>query len=112
MRRRGTDDPTRALTHGDVSSAVRLYLLDALSREPAHGLLLRLLAQEEYAEPWTDLQVGGIYGTQKRLADEGLIEAVRTEREGNRPDRTMYAITGEGRDALLGVMEGERGRPA
>lgn len=81
-------------------SAVRLYLLDALSREPAHGHQLRLLAQEEHAELWTDLQVGGIYGTLKRLADDGLIEAVRTEREGNRPERTVYAITGEGRDAL------------
>lgn len=81
-------------------SAVRLYLLDALSREAAHGHQLRLLAQEEYAELWTDLQVGGIYGTLKRLADEGLIEALRTEREGNRPERTVYAITDAGRDAL------------
>jgi DNA-binding PadR family transcriptional regulator len=79
---------------------IRLFILDALARGEAHGHQLRALAAEEYLELWADVQVGGFYGTLKRLAAEGLVEAVRTETMGNYPERTIYAITDEGRDAL------------
>ena len=79
---------------------IRLFILDALAHGEAHGHQLRSLAAEEYVELWTDIQVGGFYGTLKRLSVEGLIEAVRTETQGNYPERTVYAITDEGRDAL------------
>lgn len=80
---------------------IRLFILDALTRGEAHGHQLRALAAEEYVELWTDIQVGGFYGTLKRLAVEGLVEPVRTETVGNYPERTVYAITAEGRDALI-----------
>ena len=41
-----------------------------------------------------------IYGALKRLANEGLIEAVRTERGGNHPYRTIYRLTDSGRKGL------------
>lgn len=34
------------------------------------------------------------------MAEEGIIEAVRTERSGNMPARTIYAITETGRQEL------------
>ncbi len=39
----------------------------------------------------------GLRSWLKRLANEGLVREVRTERVGNRPERTVYEITGEGR---------------
>jgi len=43
---------------------------------------------------------GSLYHTVDRLHRDGLVEAVGTERAGNRPERTTYAITPAGRDAL------------
>ena len=39
------------------------------------------------------------------MADEGILEAVRTERAGNMPARTVYALTETGRQEL-GVLRG------
>lgn len=65
-----------------------------------HGHQIRREAQTDRTELWTDIKVGSLYGALGRLATEGVIEAVRTEREGNLPARTVYAITDEGRQEL------------
>lgn len=82
-------------------SPMRLFILGALdARGDMHGHQLRLLAEEERIHLWADVTVGSLYGALKRLANEGLIEEVRTEREGAYPERQVYAITAEGREAL------------
>ncbi|GAA2082685.1 PadR family transcriptional regulator [Pseudolysinimonas kribbensis] len=82
-------------------SSIRLFILGALSeRGEMHGHQLRLLAEEEHIDMWTDISVGGLYGALKRLAAEGLIEAVRTEREGAYPERQVWRITEQGRISL------------
>lgn len=82
-------------------SAIRLYILASLAeRGPLHGHALVALAEEEHVHEWTDISVGGLYGAAKRLADEGLIEVVRTERQGNYPARQVYDITEAGRRSL------------
>lgn len=82
-------------------SAIRLYILASLAeRGPLHGHALVALAEEEHVHEWTDISVGGLYGAARRLADDGLIEVVRTERQGNYPARSVYGITDAGRDAL------------
>ena len=82
-------------------SSIRLFVLGSLqSRGAMHGHGLRLLAEEEHINLWTDFTVGAVYGAMKRLAAEGLITEVRTEREGNYPERQVYDITAAGREAL------------
>lgn len=65
-----------------------------------HGHALRLLAEEEHVDEWADVTPGAIYGAIKRLAAEGLISSLRTEREGNYPERQVYEVTAQGLDAL------------
>ncbi len=65
-----------------------------------HGHALRLLADEEHIDEWADVTPGAVYGAFKRLAAEELIEAVRVEREGNYPERQVYAITAAGEESL------------
>jgi DNA-binding PadR family transcriptional regulator len=82
-------------------SSIRVFLLGSLAeRGPMHGHQLRLLAEKEHVHHWTDFHVGGIYGALKRLLAEGLVEPVRTEREGARPERQIVQITDAGREAL------------
>ncbi|MFE7406243.1 PadR family transcriptional regulator [Isoptericola sp. NPDC057559] len=82
-------------------STIRLFVLDSLARRGAmHGHQMRALADEEHVDQWTDITVGSLYGALKRLEADGLIEAVRTEREGNYPERRVLGITAAGRAAL------------
>jgi len=85
-------------------SSIRLFILGTLSASgPLHGHQIRQQAQADRTEIWTDIRVGSMYGALKRLANEGLVREVRTERVGNRPERTVYEITAEGRRALAAV---------
>ncbi|WP_382307823.1 PadR family transcriptional regulator [Herbiconiux sp. UC225_62] len=87
-------------------SSIRLFILGSLdSAGPMHGHQLRLLAEEERIHLWTDVSVGSLYGAIKRLANEGLIEEVRVEREGSYPERQVFEITAEGRRALSTLRE-------
>ena len=87
-------------------SAIRLFILGTLAASgPLHGHQIRQQAQADRTDRYTDIQVGSLYGALKRMAREGLVREVRTERVGNRPERTVYEITPEGRQALSVIRE-------
>jgi len=87
-------------------SSIRLFILGSLSASgPVHGHQIRQQAQSDRTDQWADVAVGALYGALKRLANEGLVSEVRTERVGNRPERTVYEITAEGRRALAAVRD-------
>ncbi len=87
-------------------SSIRLFILGTLAASgPLHGHQIRQQAQSDRTEQWADVHVGSVYGALKRLAHEGLVREVRTERVGNRPERTVYEITGEGQRALAAVRD-------
>ena len=97
-------------------SSVRLFILGALARGgPMHGHQIRRDAQTDRTELWTDIKVGSLYAALNRMATEGVIEAVRTERAGNLPARTVYAITDEGHKELsalrAAILRDTRPRP-
>lgn len=82
-------------------STVRIFVLDSLVRHgPMHGHQMRALAEQEHVDEWTDITAGSLYGALKRLETDGLVEAVRTEREGNYPERRVLGVTDAGRAAL------------
>jgi DNA-binding PadR family transcriptional regulator len=68
-----------------------------------HGHRMRLAAQEDRLDIWTDVRPGALYGVLKRLAGEGLIAAKASEREGAYPERTVYEITAAGRRSLAAL---------
>jgi DNA-binding PadR family transcriptional regulator len=82
-------------------ASTRLFLLAELaSRGEAHGHELRREAALGKAEMWSEVGIGSIYSTLRRMAEEGLLRVVRSEREGLMPERTVYALTAEGRKEL------------
>src|ERR1700685_4444638 len=81
----------------------RLFVLGALARHgPMYGHQIRRDARIDRTELWSEVKPGSLYAALHRLQDEGLIEPVRTEQQGNLPARTVYAITGAGRRELRG----------
>lgn len=83
-------------------SSSRLYVLMLLQRHgPMHGHRMRLTAQQDRLDLWTDVRPGALYNVLKRLAAEGLIAAAASEREGAYPERTVYELTPAGAKALV-----------
>jgi DNA-binding PadR family transcriptional regulator len=76
----------------------RLMVLGTLSRYGAqHGHQIRRIAEVTDVGEWGGVSVGALYRELRGMEHEGLVEAVRTEKVGNRPARTVYEITAEGR---------------
>ena len=63
---------------------------------PRHGHEIRRIAELTNVGEWGGVSVGALYRELRTMEAEGLVEAVRTERVGRRPARTVYAITSEG----------------
>jgi DNA-binding PadR family transcriptional regulator len=63
------------------------YEMRATMRERGHDRAFRI-------------KESSLYATVQQLADRGFIEAIEVNREGRRPERTVYALTDVGRDEL------------
>lgn len=81
-----------------VSMSVSRVLLGILAENPAHGYDLKQAHDRRFpgAKP---LAFGQVYAALATLEKEELVEVVDRAREAG-PDRTTYAITGAGREAL------------
>jgi DNA-binding PadR family transcriptional regulator len=66
-----------------------------------HGYQIRQAAKIDRTDLWTDVKPGSLYSALHRMSDEGLLEVVRSEREGSPPERTIYQITAKGRAELI-----------
>jgi DNA-binding PadR family transcriptional regulator len=84
----------------------RLMALGILARNgPSHGHHIRRVADLTDVGEWGGVSVGALYRELRAMEREGLISAARTEKVGNRPERTVYAITDEGRLELTALRE-------
>jgi DNA-binding PadR family transcriptional regulator len=75
-----------------------LAVLSLLDREPMHPYEMQQRIRDYAIDEVVKVAHGSLYHTVERLAGQGLIEPVETTREGRRPERTVYAITEQGRD--------------
>ncbi|RJO80384.1 PadR family transcriptional regulator [Nocardia panacis] len=76
---------------------VVLGLLEEQSMHPYEMYQLIIARQEDEL---VKVRPGSLYHTVARLADQGYVQAEGVEREGNRPERTTYRITEQGRAAM------------
>jgi len=75
----------------------RLMALGTLARYgPQHGHQIRRIAEVTNVTEWGGVSVGALYRDLRAMEHDGLIETVRTEQVGRRPERTVYQITAEG----------------
>jgi len=87
---------TRTLTPLAVTA---LALLEERPMHPYEMLqLLRLRGKESVLT----IKPGSFYHTVARLAELGLADVHSTGRDGNRPERTLYALTEMGHEAIVG----------
>jgi DNA-binding PadR family transcriptional regulator len=84
----------------------RLVILGLLAEHgPRHGHQLRRDAELAEVDRWAGVGVGSLHRELRGLETAGLIEAVRTERVGLRPERTVYRLTDGGRQELTALRQ-------
>lgn len=89
----------------------RLMALGTLARYgPQHGHQIRRLADVTNVGEWGGVSVGALYRELRAMEREGLVEALRTEKVGRRPERTVYQITADGQ-LELGALREQAIRP-
>lgn len=74
--------------------------LALLSERPMHPYEMHQTLIQRREDRIVKVRPGSLYHAIDKLAELGLVRAARTEREGNRPERTTYEITERGQLAL------------
>jgi len=80
--------------------SVRNAILGLLAQKPRHGYELHAAFAAVVGEATWDVKPAQIYTTLERLEESGLVETKSDLGEGREPDRRIYAITRDGKDAL------------
>src|SRR6202166_1906836 len=74
--------------------------LALLFERPMHPYEMAATMKQRHKEDSIKLRYGSLYTVIDLLLDRDLIRARETAREGRRPERTVYALTESGYDAL------------
>src|SRR4051794_13852278 len=77
-----------------------LSALGLLVERPMHPYEMYQLMLERHEDWMVKVRPGSLYHSVERLQEAKLVESTGTARAGNRPERTTYAITAAGREAL------------
>ncbi len=80
-----------------VSNLLGLAVLSYLSQQPMHPYELGRTLREHGDARSIKFNHGSLYMVVGQLAKAGYITEVETSRAGQRPERTVYALTDEGR---------------
>ncbi|GHF37350.1 PadR family transcriptional regulator [Streptomyces morookaense] len=79
---------------------ISLALLELLDEEDMHPYEMQQRLRDRGRDRLVKLTAGSLYHSVERLEKLGLITAVETNRQGRLPERTVYAITADGRAAF------------
>ncbi|WP_040798077.1 PadR family transcriptional regulator [Nocardia higoensis] len=81
-------------------TALAVTVLALLDERPMHPYEMFQTLVGRGEDRLVKVRPGSLYHTVARLADQGLVCSGGIDRDGNRPERTTYRITGEGRATL------------
>jgi DNA-binding PadR family transcriptional regulator len=89
------------MTKRKVSNPLALAVLACLFEKPMHPYEMATTLRERGKDQSIKLNYGSLYTVVEALQQHGLIVAQETEREGRRPERTVYRLTAAGRMELI-----------
>lgn len=85
----------------EVSSPLALSVLELLDEEPMHPYEMASRMRARHHDEFIRLNFGTLYHTVEGLERSGWIQPLEREKEGRRPERTVYSLTDSGRAALV-----------
>jgi len=89
---------------GSKINALGMAALGLLTEGPRHPYDMYQVLMHRREDLIVNIRPGSLYHAIARLAGAGLVRAIGTDREGNRPERTTYQITENGRHVLEGTV--------
>lgn len=89
------------MTKRKVNNPLALAVLACLTEHPMHPYEMATTMRERGKDQSIKLNYGSLYTVVEALLQHGLIAAQETEREGRRPERTVYRLTDIGRMELI-----------
>src|SRR4051812_41461771 len=99
-------------TRGQLSPVVTAVLA-MLAETPTHAYGMRQLIRERGVDMVVNVRTrSGLHAAIDRLARDGLIRVHAVERDTPRPERTVYELTAEGREALFTGLRDNLATPA
>ncbi len=78
-----------------------MAVLELLLEKPMHPYEMSQVLRTRNIEARANVKAGSLYHAVERLEQHGHIKVVDTQREGRRPERTVYGVTEAGRDAFV-----------
>ncbi len=84
----------------EVSSPLALSMLELLDERPMHPYEMASTMRARHHDEFIRLNFGTLYHTVDVLERNGWIVSVEREKEGRRPERTIYKLTDSGRQML------------
>lgn len=81
-------------------SAVAVLVLALLHEQPMHPYQVHQVLLRRGDTRLVRINAGAVYHAVERLARDGFVQVVGTDREGRRPERTTYEVTSGGRAAF------------
>lgn len=88
-----------------LRTPLTMAVLSLLRERPRHPYDLQAALREREIGAVVRLRGGSLYDAIRRLETAGLLAPVETNRQGARPERTIYAITEPGRELLDSLIE-------
>ena len=85
-------------------SPLALSILELLNERPMHPYELASTMRDRHHDEFIRLNFGSLYHTVDVLERNGWIVTTEREKEGNRPERTIYGLTDSGRQVLTRVV--------
>ncbi|MBN6056874.1 PadR family transcriptional regulator [Nonomuraea sp. RK-328] len=83
-----------------VGSLLALAVLSVVAQRPMHAYEMASVLRSRGKDQDMEIKWGSLYTVVHNLARHGLLREAGSDRQGGRPERTVYEITEEGRAEL------------
>ncbi|MET7606672.1 PadR family transcriptional regulator [Streptomyces avermitilis] len=81
-----------------LSNPLALAVMVLLMEKPMHPYEIAQTLRRRGKDTTTKINYGSLYTVVQNLEKHGLVEVAEVQRQGNRPERTLYGITNAGRE--------------
>lgn len=87
-----------------LGNPLALAVMVLLSEHPMHPYEIAQTLRRRGKENSVKINFGSLYTVVQNLEKHGYVEVAEVQRQGNRPERTLYGLTGAGREEMLDWM--------
>ncbi|MET7512491.1 PadR family transcriptional regulator [Streptomyces sp. NPDC005480] len=84
-----------------LGNPLALAVMVLLMEKPMHPYEIAQTLRRRGKDTTTKINYGSLYTVVQNLEKHGFVEVADVQRQGNRPERTLYGITDDGREEAL-----------